>query len=296
MIWAALLFLAVLVSAYLLQPFFAATGSMANARLAEAKAQRAVIDLDEAEGRLTANAAAQARDALDRRILAVLDAAVAPRLGGRLRTAAVFLVPAILVLGTASVYVRIGRPAYERISIAEYQAQQVADLPQSLEGLVVELRNRLAADPNPPADGYVLLARSYLRLGDVTAGLEAYETAISISSGDDRIIAERDRVIETLRNRASAPEIDPESAARIQAMTPDEQQAMIESMVAGLATRLEANPGDAEGWARLIRARLVLGQTEQARRDFQTAKTIFTDDPQAKALLEQFAGELQQVD
>lgn len=292
MIWLILLVLAALVAAFLLQPFFTGRTVASKSRLAEARVQRGAIDLDEAEGRLSPDAATQARDALDRRVLEMLDASEQQRLTRDLRTAALFLVPAVLVLGVASVYVRIGSPSYEHVTVAEFRAAQAADLPQSLEGLVVELRNRLEADPNPPADGYVLLARSYLRLGEVEAGLGAYEQAIAISGEDARIVEERDRVVEMLRNRVEAPQIDPEAAARIQAMTPEEQAAMIESMVAGLAARLEANPDDVQGWTRLIRARMVLGQLDQARLDLARAQSQFAQQPEALARFDQLAAQL----
>ena len=292
MIWLVLILLVVLVGLYLMQPFFLAGGKSSDERLAEARAQRAAIDLDADAGRLTEQAASQARGALDRRVLELLDETSTQGPSSQLRTLAVFLVPAVLLLGAASVYVRIGSPSYERVTVSEFRAAQAAELPQSLDGLVVELRNRLEADPNPPADGYVLLARSYLRLNEIEAALEAYEQAIAISGGAEALIAERDRVIEILRERVNAPEIDPEAAARIQAMTPEEQSAMIESMVEGLAVRLEQNPEDAPGWLRLIRARMVLGQRAQAQQDLQAALAVFADDPEALSLFEPLEIEL----
>ncbi len=292
MIWLVLILLVVLVGLYLMQPFFLAGGKSSDERLVEARAQRASIDLDSEAGRLTEHAATQARDALDRRVLELLDETSTQGPSSKLRTLAVFLVPAVLLLGAASVYVRVGSPSYQRVTVSEFRAAQAAELPQSLDGLVVELRNRLEADPNPPADGYVLLARSYLRLNEIEAALEAYEQAIAISRGAEALIAERDRVIEILRERVNAPEIDPEAAARIQAMTPDEQSAMIESMVEGLAVRLEQNPQDAQGWLRLIRARMVLGQRAQALQDLQAALAVFADDPEALSLFEPLEIEL----
>jgi len=47
-------------------------------------------------------------------------------------------------------------------------------------------------------------------------------------------------------------------------MTPEERVEMIRGMVAGLATRLEANPDDLEGWQRLARSYDVLGETDKA--------------------------------
>jgi cytochrome c-type biogenesis protein CcmH/NrfG len=168
----------------------------------------------------------------------------------------------------------------------------MAALPQTLDGLVVELKARLAADPNPPADGYVLLARSYLRLGDIENGLAAFETAIELSGGDQRIITERNQVIAMLRARVEAPQIDPEAAARIRAMSPEEQAAMIQNMVDGLAARLEQEPDDVQGWLRLIQARIVLGDTDQAATDLQAALTRFADDPDQAAMFAPLAAQL----
>jgi cytochrome c-type biogenesis protein CcmH len=55
-----------------------------------------------------------------------------------------------------------------------------------------------------------------------------------------------------------------QDVAAAQAMSPEERQAMIRSMVDRLAARLEQNPNDKEGWVRLARAYDVLGETEKA--------------------------------
>jgi cytochrome c-type biogenesis protein CcmH len=53
--------------------------------------------------------------------------------------------------------------------------------------------------------------------------------------------------------------------AAAQSMSPDERRAMIRGMVERLAARLEQNPGDQEGWARLAHAYEVLGDTDKAQ-------------------------------
>jgi cytochrome c-type biogenesis protein CcmH len=53
--------------------------------------------------------------------------------------------------------------------------------------------------------------------------------------------------------------------AAAQSMSPEERQTMIRSMVERLAARLEQQPGDREGWARLAQAYDVLGETEKAQ-------------------------------
>lgn len=292
MIWLIFVVLLAGVGAYLMLPFLRDADPEALPALEEARRQRSVVDLDEAEGRLSEQAASEARDALDRRILGLLDAPEQKPSGARLKSMALGVVPAALLIGGVGVYTLVGSPSYTPITYAEYQAQQIAELPDTLEGLVVELRARLQADPNPPADGYVLLARSYLRLGEVENGLAAYETALEISGDADSILAERDRVLEMLQQQSAAPQIDPETRAQIEAMSEDEQMAMISNMVEGLAARLAENPDDFEGWMRLIRARAVMGDVEQAQQAVTQALSNFPPDTEQGQALVQLASDL----
>ncbi len=55
-----------------------------------------------------------------------------------------------------------------------------------------------------------------------------------------------------------------QDVAAAQSMSPEERQAMIRSMVERLATRLEQNPNDKDGWTRLAHAYDVLGETDKA--------------------------------
>jgi len=62
-------------------------------------------------------------------------------------------------------------------------------------------------------------------------------------------------------------------------MTTEQRAEMILAMVDSLATRLEDNPQDEQGWTRLIRARAVLGQDEKLAADKARLKEIFKDNP-----------------
>ena len=53
--------------------------------------------------------------------------------------------------------------------------------------------------------------------------------------------------------------------AAARSMSPEERQAMIRSMVERLAARLEQQPDDKEGWARLAHAYEVLGEADKAK-------------------------------
>ena len=63
-------------------------------------------------------------------------------------------------------------------------------------------------------------------------------------------------------------------------------------MVAMLAARLKADPGDADGWQRLIRAYSVLGQPADARAALAAARKAFARDKSVMAALDAEAKEL----
>ncbi|WP_246206403.1 tetratricopeptide repeat protein, partial [Propylenella binzhouense] len=71
-----------------------------------------------------------------------------------------------------------------------------------------------------------------------------------------------------------------EEVAAAANMSAADRTAMIEGMVAQLADRLGDNPGDVEGWLRLMRAYTVLGRTEDAS---SAAKTAIASAPDEEA-------------
>lgn len=75
-------------------------------------------------------------------------------------------------------------------------------------------------------------------------------------------------------------------------MTPEEQQQMIMSMVNGLAERLEAEPNNPDGWARLMQAYMVLGREDDAKAAFEKASTVFADQPELIARFDSLAQEI----
>ena len=65
-------------------------------------------------------------------------------------------------------------------------------------------------------------------------------------------------------SKSTSPGPTVKDVAAAQSMSPEERQAMIRGMVERLAARLEQNPNDKEGWARLAHAYDVLGETDKA--------------------------------
>lgn len=74
----------------------------------------------------------------------------------------------------------------------------------------------------------------------------------------------------------------PEDMRAAEATLPAERSAMIRGMVDGLANRLEQSPRDADGWIKLIRSRVVLGETELAKQALARGLEVFSDDQQQR--------------
>jgi cytochrome c-type biogenesis protein CcmH len=62
-------------------------------------------------------------------------------------------------------------------------------------------------------------------------------------------------------------------------MSPDERAVMIRGMVARLAERLKQDGSDVDGWLRLLRAYMVMGDKDQARAAAGEARRALASDP-----------------
>jgi cytochrome c-type biogenesis protein CcmH len=69
-----------------------------------------------------------------------------------------------------------------------------------------------------------------------------------------------------------------EDIQQIGALPADQRQVLIRGMVDGLARRLEGSPKDEEGWIKLIRSRVVLGEQKMAREALKRALATFPDE------------------
>ena len=77
---------------------------------------------------------------------------------------------------------------------------------------------------------------------------------------------------------AAIPGPSREEMQEAAALPPGQQEAMIANMVDGLDKRLQANPKDANGWIMLIRSRMQLGQTVQAKQALDRGLAAFRND------------------
>ncbi len=70
-----------------------------------------------------------------------------------------------------------------------------------------------------------------------------------------------------------------EQIAAASELAPEQRKRMIQGMVEGLSERLHRDGSDVEGWLRLVRSYMVLGQTEKARAAAADARRALAGDP-----------------
>jgi cytochrome c-type biogenesis protein CcmH len=113
-------------------------------------------------------------------------------------------------------------------------------------------------------------AEAALQRGDTTAAKTALQALLADAPPDApwrQAVASRLAEIapgeaQTSVKTPSGPSTQDIAAA--QSLSPEQRQAMVRGMVERLAARLQQNPDDKEGWARLAHAYEVLGDTDKA--------------------------------
>lgn len=156
----------------------------------------------------------------------------------------------------------------------------------------------LAATPDD-ARAHFYLGLADIQSGDSQAGFDRWAALWRASPADapwmpslgqqlgalgGKLGIDTDDLIAEKATPAPGPNrADIEAAA---SMTPQEQRALIESMVTRLAARLEEEPDDLEGWLRLGRAYQVLSEPKKAEDAFRRALAIAPDNAAARAGLE----------
>jgi cytochrome c-type biogenesis protein CcmH len=91
---------------------------------------------------------------------------------------------------------------------------------------------------------------------------------------------------------AAIPGPTPEQLASASSIPPSQQSEMVKGMVERLANRLKSNPKDADGWMRLMRARMVLGDVDAAQAALRSGLSAYSGDAATQAKLNRAADEL----
>jgi cytochrome c-type biogenesis protein CcmH len=174
----------------------------------------------------------------------------------------------------------------------------------SVQEMVERLAERLKQDGSN-LDGWIQLVRSYRVLGQADkAAVAIADAKVALAGDPDKLYRLAESInaleaefganavpaqtagektpLEKLRDSSrDAPPPGPteKDLAAAQALAPEQQIAMVRSMVDRLAERLKADGSDLDGWLRLLRSYKVLGETDKARVAAADARRALAGDP-----------------
>jgi cytochrome c-type biogenesis protein CcmH len=276
------------------------------------------LDRDAARGLIGEAEAQAARNEISRRLLQVAKPE-APLSGNRYALLAVLLVPLIAL----PVYAKYGSPLLPDVPLQERLKGAIAN--QDFEALVATVEAHLAQAPND-VEGWKVLAPAYKRERRWSDAADAYANVLRLAPptadaiadyGEMLVFANEGMVTDeaenafvealkleatnerakfyydmALKQEGKAPALSDEQIAAGQAMSTQDQTAMIAGMMDGLEQKLGKDSRDLEGWKRLIRARRVSNEIDKAKISLDLALNIFKDEPETINALRDLAKEL----
>ena len=159
----------------------------------------------------------------------------------------------------------------------------------NIDAMVARLADKLKKDGSN-VEGWVQLVRSYRALGQNDKAEAALSDARTALAGDADKLNQLSAGVEGRAAEAAPPApVGPPasgpagpSAADITAaaqMKPEDQNQMIRSMVTRLADKLKQDGSDVDGWQRLLRAYMVLGEKDRATAAAADARKALSSDP-----------------
>jgi cytochrome c-type biogenesis protein CcmH len=165
--------------------------------------------------------------------------------------------------------------------------------------MIERLEARLETAPGD-VKGWRMLGWSYFNMERYDQAAAAYAKAVKLDPSSAELKASYEEAkakafnSDNLQTAAIAGGADGPGgkAATSEGTPPHQTNAAIRGMVDGLANRLESSPRDVEGWTRLMRSRVVLGEKEVAATAFRKALDVFKDDAAAAAKIMAAAAEL----
>jgi cytochrome c-type biogenesis protein CcmH len=194
----------------------------------------------------------------------------------------------------APVYMQLGRysdsvSAWRRaLALLGESAERDANLGEALtaesNGLITA-EAKAAFARATTIDQTLVSARYYLGLaaeqeGDRATAAKLWRDLIAEAPADAQWVADvREALARVESNSASAPGPSARQIAAAANQPPEQQVAMIQSMVERLAGRLKQDGSDVEGWARLVHSYRVLGDTDKALAASLEARHALAVDP-----------------
>jgi cytochrome c-type biogenesis protein CcmH len=164
--------------------------------------------------------------------------------------------------------------------------------------MIERLAARLEKTPED-IKGWRMLGWSYFHTARYKEAASAYARAVGLDPNSAELKRSYEEAKAKVAEAASSSQTETvgkddagtgvEKKTKSEPMPPHDA---IRSMVDGLANRLENSPRDVEGWTRLMRSRVVLGERQVAAVAFRRALEVFKDDSAATGKITAAAIEL----
>ncbi len=186
---------------------------------------------------------------------------------------------------------KLGGPS--KGDIANAANMSAEDRTAMIEGMVANLASKLEEDPSN-INGWLRIIRSYSVLGRKDDAIAAYSKAViqfennpgASKQLNDLAVAMNIQPVKPAQKLGGPSKGDIANAAN---MSAEDRTAMIEGMVANLASKLEEDPSNINGWLRIIRSYSVLGRKGDAIAAYSKAVKQFENNPGASKQLNDLA-------
>ena len=180
--------------------------------------------------------------------------------------------------------------AMKSFSSPPAQAQPQHDV-DNVQAMVDRLAERLAKTGSDP-DGWIMLVRSYSSLGQKDKMDAAIANARAALAGDKARLQAFDQALGRFGVDGSSTASPPAAAAPPPAQADDQNSEMIRGMVSRLADRLKQDGSDVEGWMRLVRSYVVLGERDKAVAAATDARRTIGNDADKRRRFDEFVKSL----
>ena len=166
----------------------------------------------------------------------------------------------------------------------------------AIQGMVDRLAERVKKSGLDP-EGWIMLTRSYLTLGEKEKAAATISDARAALAGNAAMLQFFNEALEKFKiddvaSRASALPASPATAERAPVEDGNQTNEMIRGMVARLAERLKKDGSDLDGWLRLMRSYVVLGERDKALSAAADARQAIGGDQDKRRRFDDFVKSL----
>jgi cytochrome c-type biogenesis protein CcmH len=196
------------------------------------------------------------------------------------------LAPVYMQLGRYSDSVDAWRKALQFLGESADRQANLGEALMAQANGVVTVDAQAAFTRAVTLDGTTVSARYYLGVAAEQDGrredaAKIWRTLIADAPAGARWVNDVRTALARVEGKGAAPLPGPTPAQMAAAANqpPDQQTAMIQGMVDGLAARLKKDGSDPDGWVRLVRSYKVLGQPDKAQSTISDAQHALAGDP-----------------